>query len=128
MSFIHDVGIPQTIVTYGAKEEHDVKWGETWSRFGIQKKATVTYILWQNLAESSILYLKSGIRRALRRINAPRRMWCFSGIWVVAIRILTTLDIAALDGRVAWEDVHGSTLDLPVYALFDWFEDVYYHE
>ena len=82
------------------------------------------YIPWQNLAEILIRDLMSDIRRSLHRINAPHHTWCFSGIWVAAIRTLTAHDIASLDGRVVWEDVHGLTLDLSVYALFDWFKDM----
>ena len=59
MNFIHNAGIPQTIVTNGAKEEHDTKWGETCSSFGVKKKVTAQYSPWQNLAEISIWDLKS---------------------------------------------------------------------
>ena len=53
-------------------------------------------------------------------------IWDYCGQWVAAIRILTALDIAQLDGRVPAEFVLGTTPDISVYALFEWYEYVYY--
>ena len=55
-------------------------------------------------------------------------MWDFCATWVAAIRRHTALDIPELRGRVPVEYVHGYTPDISAYALFDWYEYVYFYE
>ncbi|KAI2502898.1 Reverse transcriptase (RNA-dependent DNA polymerase) [Fragilaria crotonensis] len=126
MPFIQEVGIPQTIVTDNAPEEVHGEFGKICRQFRIRQEQTVPYSPWSNLAESTIRELKVGIRRTLRRSKAPRRLWCFCGKWVAAIRRLTALDMPQLQGRVPDEDVLGSTPDISQYAQFDWYEPVLY--
>jgi len=126
MPFIQEVGIPQTIVTDNALEELHGEFGKICRQFRIKQEQTVPYSPWSNLAESTIRELKIKIRRTLRRSNAPRRLWCFCGKWVAAIRRLTALDIPQLQGRVPDEVVLGSTPDISQYAQFDWYEPVLY--
>ena len=126
MPFIQEVGIPQTIVTDNAPEEVHGEFGKICRQFRIKQEQTVPYSPWSNLAESAIRELKVGIRRALRRSKAPRRLWCYCGKWVAAIRRLTALDMPQLQGRVPDEDVLGSTPDISQYAQFDWYEPVLY--
>ena len=128
MSFIHDVGIPQTIVADNAKELNLGEWKKICQRYHIQQKSTIPYSPWTNLAESSIRELKKGITRASRRQRSPKRLWCYCGEWVAAIRRLTALNIKQLDGRTPHEHVTGSTPDISAYAMFDWYEPVWYHD
>ena len=126
MPFVREVGIPQTIVTDNAPEEIDGEFGKICRKFRIKQEQTVPYSPWSNLAESTIRELKVKIRRTLRRSKAPKRLWCFCGKWVAAIRRLTALDMPQLQGRVPEEDVLGSTPDISQYAQFDWYEPVMY--
>ena len=126
MSFIHDCGIPHTLVTDGAKEEILGRAKETMETYRIKHRITVPYSPWQNLAESAIRELKNAIRRHSRRTRSPRRLWCLLGQWAAAIRRLTALGIASLEGRTPTEAVMGSTPDVSTYAMFDWYQYVYY--
>jgi hypothetical protein len=128
MSFIHEAGIPQTIITDNAREETKGDWQRTCRHHGVQQKQTVPHSPWQNRAEQAIRELKVAIRRTLRRTRAPRRLWCYCGEWVAAIRRLTALPNPKLEGRTGEEKVNGSTPDITPYCLFDWFSPVYYHD
>ena len=126
VSLIHDVGIPQEIVSDNAGEEVHGDFQKSCRHYHIRQKQTVPYSPWSNAAEASIRELKTGIRRAMRRTNTPRRLWCYCGQWVAAIRRLTALDIHVLQGRVPDECVTGYTPDISPYAQFDWYAPVYY--
>jgi hypothetical protein len=128
MSFIQEAGIPQTIVTDNATEETRGAWETTCRKFRVKQATTVPYSPWANLAEAAIRELKAGMRRAMRRSAAPKRLWCYCGQWVAAIRRLTALQIPQLQGRVPAEAVQGSTPDISQYAQFDWYEAVYYYD
>jgi hypothetical protein len=128
MSFIQDAGIPSTLVTDNAHEEMQGEWGQTCRVYHIQQKNTVPYSPWQNLAEASVRAIKQGIRRATSRKRSPKRLWCYCGQWVAAIRRLTALDLPQLDGQVPESYVLGSTVDISAYAQFDWYEYVWYSE
>ena len=128
MSFIHDVGVPQTLVSDGAKALIHGNSRDVLDEYRIQTKITVPYSPWQNAAESSVRECKKGIRMAIRRSNAPRRTWGYCGKWVTAIRRLTAHNNDKLDGRVPAESIEGSTIDISAYAMFDWYQDVFYYE
>jgi hypothetical protein len=55
-------------------------------------------------------------------------VWDYCATSVAAIRRHTALDIPELRGRVPVEYVHGYTPDISAYALFDWYEYVYFYE
>jgi hypothetical protein len=128
MSFIQDAGIPQTIVTDNAPEETRGAWEATCKKYRVKQATTVPYSPWANLAEAAIRELKVGMRRAMRRSAAPKRLWCYCGQWVAAIRRLTASQIPQLQGRVPAESVQGSTPDISQYAQFGWYEPVYYYD
>jgi hypothetical protein len=86
MLFIQDAGIPLTLVTDNAHEEMQGKWGQTCQVYHIQQKDTVPYSPCQNLAEASLRAIKQGIRRATGQKCSPKRLWCYCGQWVAAIR------------------------------------------
>ena len=126
--FIRDYGIPETLVTDGAKEETLSHWLETCRRFHIDGKQSNPYSQWRNLSEAGVRELKKGTLRATRRTGSPRKLWCYCSQWVAAIRRLTALDLPALQGRTPTEYVLGSTPDISEYALFDWYQPVKYIE
>jgi hypothetical protein len=52
----------------------------------------------------------------------------FCASWVAAIRQLTALDLPQLDGKTPTEFVFGSTPDVSAYAMFNWYQLIWYHE
>jgi hypothetical protein len=47
--------------------------------------------------------------------------------WCAAVRRLTASSIPQLNGRTQTEYVEGSTPDISSYAMFDWYQPVYYY-
>lgn len=127
MQFIHDDGIPQTLVTDGAAGMVGGKFLEVCKQYHIDRKITTPYSPWRNKAEASIRELKTAIRKMLRRSGAPRRLWCYAGQRAAALRRLCALDIVQLDGRTPFEAVTGTTPDISSYAQFDFYELVWYY-
>jgi transposase len=126
MDLIHDVGVPQTLVTDNAPEETMGRAREVCRQYRIAQKTTVPYSPWQNLAEASIREMKKSVRRTIRRTGTPPRLWSYCAIWCTAIRRLTSNTIPQLQGRVPEEHVTGSTPDISSYVMFDWYQLVYY--
>ena len=127
-AFIQQVGIPQTLVTDNAKAEMQGEWAATCRRYRIKMEQVLPYSQWRNLSEASIRELKIGIHKATRRRGSPKRLWCYCSTWVAAIRRLTALDLPQLEGRTPAEFVLGSTPDISAYAMFDWYEPVWFYE
>ena len=128
MSFIHDFGVPKTLITDGASEMQKGVGRQIANEYKINLKVTVPYSPWQNKAETTVRELKRYVRRVTRRKNAPKRLWSFAGKWGAAIRRLTALDIPELEGRTPMENVTGSTPNITPYAMFDWYQPVYFHQ
>jgi hypothetical protein len=126
MSFIHDVGVPQTLVSDGGKELFEGRSRDVCKEYHIDMKITVPYSPWQNLAEAAIREIKRGTRRVHRRTGAHPRVWTYAAAWVTDIRRYTALDIAQLDGQVPATKVTGSTPDISQLALFDFYQPVHY--
>jgi hypothetical protein len=128
MSFIHDAGIPQMLVSDNSGEQTFSDFGDTCVKYQINRKFTIPHSPWSNLAEASIREIKVGIRKAMRRRRSPKRTWCYCGEWVTAIRRLTALNMPQLEGRVPEEAISGHTPDISPYAQFDWYEYIWYHD
>ena len=127
-SFIQRDGIPKELVSDGAPAEHRGEWGKVARHHRIHLLQTVPGSPWQNRAEHSIGQLKMAIRRAMRRTGSPKRLWCYCGEWVSSIRRLTAGNNPSLEGRTPEEDVSGSTPDISAYAMFDWYQPVWFHD
>ena len=127
MSFIHEVGVPQTLVSDGAKEMIGGRSKDVCQEYRIQMKETVPYSPWQNLAEASISEFKKGTKRTSRRTGAHRRLWTYAAKWLIAFRKCTALGIPQLDGQVPAAHVGVSTPDISALAMFDFNQLVYYY-
>ena len=128
MSFIHDFGVPKVLVTDGASEMQRGKGQSIANEYHINLKVTAPYSPWQNKAETTVREIKRYTRRKLKQKKAPRRLWSYAGKWGAALRRLTALDIPELEGRTPCEHVTGSTPNITPYAMFDWYDPVYYHQ
>ena len=127
MHFIHDVGVPQTIVSDGAKELILGATRDIYHEYRIQSKFTVPYSPWQNLAEASIRELKKGTRRKLQSSGTPMRTWSYCMQWVTDVRQFTASSHPDLNGRTPFEHVVGSTPDISPLAMFDYWQLVYFY-
>ena len=125
-TFLNEDGIPKQIITDGAKELHLAEWGKICKKMSIYQSATIPYSPWQNKAESSVRELKKKVRTMMRKTGSPKRLWCYCGELAAALRRLTASQQFDLQGRTPYEHVHGSTPDISAYALFSWYEPVFY--
>jgi len=125
-TFVNEDGIPKQIITDGAKELTLTEWQKYCKKLFIYQSATIPYSPWQNKAEASIRELKKKIRTMMRNSGAPKRMWCYCGELAAALRRLTASQQFDLQGRTPYEHIHGSTPDISMYALFSWYEPVFY--
>jgi Reverse transcriptase (RNA-dependent DNA polymerase) len=126
MQFIHDVGVPQNLISDNAKEEILGRARDICTKYRINVKTTVPHSPWQNLAEASIRETKKHVRRTIRRTGAPPKLWAACTVWATGVRRLTASSIPQLHGRTPTEHVEGSTPDISSYALFEWYQPVYY--
>jgi hypothetical protein len=127
MRFIHDVGVPHTLISDNAKEDMAGRDRDTCTRNRINVKTTVPHSPWQNLAEASIRELKKCVCRTIRRTGTPLRLWPYCMEWCAAVRRLIASSIPQLKGRTPTEYVEGTTPDISSYAMFDWYQPVYYY-
>lgn len=126
MSLIHEVGVPQIMVSDGGKELSHGKSREICSEYRIKQEVTVPYSQWQNAAEASIRELKKSVIRITRKTGVPRRFWPYAAKWCTHVRQFTASDIPELNGVTPYEYVVGTTPDISPLALFDFYQPVYY--
>jgi hypothetical protein len=74
MHFIHNVGVPNTLISDNAPEEIYGRARDTCTKYRINVKTIVPHSPWQNLAEASIREIKKAVRRTLRRTGTPLRL------------------------------------------------------
>ena len=104
MSFIHDFGVPKTLVTDGTSE---MQMGRGQTMANVDLKVTVPCSLQQNKAESRVGEPKRFTRRKIQQTKMPRRLWPYVGMWEAAIRRLSALNIPELDGGTPHEHITG---------------------
>ena len=126
--FLHEVGVPHTILSDGAKELHLAKWGVTCRRHNIRQKVTEPHSLWQNHAKRSGGIVKRKLRRLMKTTNTPIRLWDYCWEYLCNIISLTASGHFLLDGVTPFEKVHGYTPDISELVQHKWFSWVWYHE
>ena len=125
-SVVKCTGVPDTLVSDGAKEEVSGDMAKKCRYYQVTQRVTEPYAPWTDKAEGSVREIKRAIKYHTTRKGSPRRVWCFCGEWTTAIRRLTARD--SLDNRTPHENVLGTTPDISIYLLFDWYQVVWYHE
>jgi hypothetical protein len=84
---VHDMkAIPEVVVTDGAAEERGKAFQDEVRKIRSRSHWSEPYSQWQNRAEREIQELKKAIKRATIRGRSPKRLWCYCGEWVAAIR------------------------------------------
>ena len=127
-SFIKSHGIMENLVVDGDPTMAYKDWKRTIREFRINQTTTEPYSPWQNKAELDVREVKHGIKRYKRRTNSPRRLWCFLGQLVSAIRGYTAYESAMLKGRCAAEHALGYTPDISQWVQHSWYENVWYSD
>jgi len=122
MLFIHEVGVPKSLLSDRALEEMRGEWGKIVKQYRIDHKTTETKSPWQNRAEAEIHELKRLVHKTLKRSKAPVEMWRFAIEWAAKVRSLTAHDALLLNARTPKERVLGRTPDISEYAHYSWFE------
>jgi hypothetical protein len=128
MLFIHEVGVPKTLLSDLALEETRGEWAKIVKQYHIDHRTTEARTPWQNRAEAEIRELKKMVRRVLKQVKAPAELWCFAIKWVARIRSLTAHDTMLLNTRISEERITGRTPDISEYAHHSWFDWVWYHD
>jgi hypothetical protein len=81
MEFIHDIGIPHTLVSDNVPEEMHGTTCKLYQIYHIKECVTVPHSSWQNLAKSSICELKKSCCRMMRQTGTPTRLWTYCMTW-----------------------------------------------
>jgi hypothetical protein len=71
MHFIHDVGVPNTLISDNTPEAINGRARDTCTNYRINVKTNVPHSPWQNLAKSSVQEIKKMVRRTLQRTGTP---------------------------------------------------------
>jgi hypothetical protein len=74
MQFIHDVGVPNTLISDNAPTEIHGRARDTCTKYQIDVKTIFPHSPWQNLAEASLCEIKKAVQRTLRRTGTPLRL------------------------------------------------------
>ena len=95
LNLINEYGVPEHVITDGAKEEDGFQaWKTNWQklikRFYIRQGVIQPYCWWQNLAEREIGEIRKDIRKYTSQRNSPRRLWGFLGSYVAMKRSFTS--------------------------------------
>ncbi|KAI2502009.1 hypothetical protein MHU86_12412 [Fragilaria crotonensis] len=104
-------------------------WGEWKKRirkYSIDPKYTEPYSPFQNKAELDIRELKRMIRRFQDKTRSPRRLWNYLVNLCARIRSFVAGTHPDLQGRSAFEQVHGWTPDISLYVMHGWYEVISY--
>ena len=127
-AFIQDVGIMEHLVVDGDPTMAYKEWKKTIQEYRIKQTTTEPYSPWQNRAELDVREVKRGVRRFVKRSGSPKRLWCFLGEHVVALRGYTAYDSTGLKGRCAAEFANGFTPDISLWIQHAWYDNVWYRD
>jgi hypothetical protein len=127
-SFIHQVGIPNTIHSDDAKEITKGKFQKLCSEYEIPSTTTEPYSPWQNRAEGAIQELKQHVHRKMKTRNVPQKLWDFCCKWSCDVHSKTASGNFILEGRTPYEIVMGDTPDISSLTGYDFYEPVWYYD
>ena len=125
--FIHEVGVPNELLTDGARELTVAEWGNTCRKHKIHSTMTEPYSPWQNPAELSGGTIKRKVKSLMRKTNTPVRLWDYCWEYLSEIKCLTATDHIQLDSVTPFEKVHGYAPNIGEYLSFKWYQWIWYH-
>ena len=126
LDFIHNAGIPEWLITDGSKEQSSREFEDMIRKFHIRHTFTEPHSPWQNRAETEIKELKKKIRLLTRKKQSPKRLWCYLGTLVAALRRLTASSHPLLAGNSPTTHVTGDTAEISAYTDIEWYDWVEY--
>ena len=126
--FLHEVGVPNEMLTDGAKELTLGEWGATCRKKKIKMETTEPHSPWQNHSERIGGLIKRKVKNMMRSTNTPLRLWDYCWEYCSSLRSLTASDHIMLDGATPFEKVFNYTPDIAEYLLFGWYDWIWYHD
>ena len=125
--FVKKVGIPEVLLCDNdATMEGWSEWKKRIRKYSIDPKYTEPYSPFQNKAELDIRELKRMVRRFQDRTQSPKRLWNYLVNLCTRIRSFVSGSHPGLQGRSAFEQVHGWTPYISLYVMHGWYDVVSY--
>jgi hypothetical protein len=123
--FVKKVGIPETLLCDNdTTMEGWREWKKRIRKYSFDPKYTEPHSPFQNKAELDIRELKRMLRRLQDRTRSPRRLWNYLLNLCARIRSFVAGSHPNLNGRSAFEQVHGWTPDISLYIMHGWYDVV----
>ena len=123
-----DVGVPDTLVTDGAKETIKGDFRRKAREADCRIRDTEPYTPWSNAAEGGIREAKKGAGRKMAATRTPKRLWDDCIQYQCLVRSHTALDNWNLHGQVPETVMTGQTVDISQFCELDWYEWMYFHD
>ena len=120
-SFIHEVGIPSSIHSDGAKELVEGEFLKKMRKYEIHGTVSEPYSPWQNHAERYVGIIKRRARQIMSDTNTPVRLLDYVMKYVVDILNFIPNKTIYSDGRSPSEIVLGNTPNISEFVEFEWF-------
>eukprot|EP00536_Pseudo-nitzschia_multiseries_P008242 jgi/Psemu1/20009/gm1.20009_g len=109
--FIHEVGIPEHLISDGAPEQGSPRTYKThWNSIQV------------------IGHLGNAIITKTAKKKSPRRLWSFCGKLCANIRQRTASSNPSSMGRTPFELVHGYRPDITLYTSSEWYDFIFYFD
>jgi hypothetical protein len=118
----HRDGVPNVMVTYGAKANFEGAFRIKLCDAGCHIKDTEPHTQSSNMGEGAVCELKKGVERQRLRSGCPKRFWYDCIIREAYLRSHTSLDIYGLEGQVPERKIKGETVDISTIAGYAWYE------
>ena len=126
--FLHEVGIPSSLMTDNALELAQGEWKRLCNKHSIQMKFTEPHSPWQNFAESAGGYVKRNVSRLMESTNTPIKYWDYCWEYFTEIKCNTATKNIYLEDRTPYESVMGFTPDISELIRYSWYQVIWYHE
>ena len=119
--FDKDVGVPETLVTDGAKAETSAEVKIFCINIGTTLNILEHCTPWANLAELHIGILKSAVSKDMTESNSPIRLWDYCVERVASVHNMTSRNIFKLQGLTPHTALTEEHSDISNLCQFGWF-------
>ena len=126
--FFKKVGLPDTIICDGSKEQTQGETKKMCDSYGTTIRRLEKNTPWANRAELYIGLLKRGIKDDLKRSNAPLILWDYCAERRAQVNNVTAKNLFQLEGQTPTYHTLGHEPDISNICRFEWYEWVYFRE
>jgi hypothetical protein len=126
--FFHRYGVPEALISDGAKAYTGGRFKEKAKEAGCYCKLTDPYSPWQNRAEGEIREVKRLAGRWMVSTKSPRRLWDDCIELASLIRSNTAHDLYQLNNQVPDTLMFGQTADISHLCEFKWYSWVLFND